>query len=211
MSPTRFCIVRHGETAWNAQRRIQGQLDIALNDTGRAQSRALAAVLAGRLFAALYASDLARARQTAQAAAETLGLEVRLSPVLRERHYGVFQGLTHDEARARHSDHYRRFECRDTHFGFDTGESLLQFQSRVMDGLSALARAHPGGDVLVVSHGGILDIARRAATGTSLQAQRDFPLPNAALNWLAYDDGAWRLLAWAQNATQAPSLDELAG
>lgn len=211
MATTRLCIVRHGETAWNAQRRIQGQLDVALNATGRAQARALGAMLAGRLFAALYASDLTRARQTAQAAAEALGLEVRLSPILRERHYGVFQGLTHEEARARHGDHYRRFECRDTQFSFGTGESLLQFQSRVMDGLSALARAHPGADVLVVSHGGILDIARRAATGMSLQARRDFPLPNAALNWLAYEDGAWQLLAWAQNASQAPSLDELAG
>lgn len=211
MTTTRLCIVRHGETAWNAQRRIQGQLDIALNATGMAQSRALAGTLSGRRFAALFSSDLARAQQTALAASQVLGLAMHLSSALRERDYGIFQGLTHEEARLRHPDRYRRFEQRELEFDFDTGESLLAFQSRVMGSLSALARAHTGADVLVVSHGGVLDIVRRAATGVGLQARRDFPLPNAALNWLEYGDGLWRVLAWGERAFAAQVLDELAG
>lgn len=211
MATTRLCIVRHGETAWNAQCRIQGQLDIGLNATGHDQARALASRLAGGRFAALYASDLARAWQTALALARALGLLVRPAPELRERHYGILQGMTHEEARVHYPEHYRRFEHREPDFDFENGESLLQFQSRVMDALSALVRAHPGADVLVVSHGGVLDIARRTATGMSLQSRRDFPLPNAALNWLACDDGGWRVLAWGQHACDFAALDELAG
>ena len=93
--PTRFCLVRHGETAWNAEGRLQGQIDIPLNAAGRAQAEATAARLAAHRFDALYSSDLSRALETAAPAATLLGLQTRPTPSLRERQFGGFQGLTH--------------------------------------------------------------------------------------------------------------------
>ena len=96
----RICLIRHGETAWNAERRLQGHLDLPLNETGLAQAEAAARHLADEPFAALYSSDLLRTRQTATPLARGLGREMIREPRLRERHYGHFQGLTYEEAAA---------------------------------------------------------------------------------------------------------------
>ena len=93
----RICLIRHGETAWNAELRIQGHRDLPLNGSGLAQAEALAGRLAGQRFDALYSSDLLRARQTAQPLADVLGLPVRLEPELRERHFGCCEGKTREE------------------------------------------------------------------------------------------------------------------
>lgn len=207
---TRICLVRHGETDWNAERRLQGHIDVPLNPTGLAQARATAASLAQERFTALYTSDLARARQTAIEAARALALEVRPEPLLRERRYGAFEGLTYDEARSRFPDDYRRFEERDPAFAFPRGgESLEAFAERIRKALAALAGRHPGEQLLVVTHGGVLDIAHRLASGQSLASPRDFPIPNAALNWIEWTGQGWRLLAWAQQAHLATARDEL--
>jgi len=206
---TRICLVRHGETDWNADRRIQGHLDIPLNATGLAQARATAANLADQRFTALYTSDLQRARQTAAEAAAILEMEARTDPNLRERHYGCFQGLTYAEAQERYPEGYRRFHQRDPSFAFEDGESLAQFAARIRAVLEALALRHAGEQVLVVTHGGVLDIAHRMASGKPLTSARDFSIPNAALNWIAYADGSWQLLAWAQQGHLAGSRDEL--
>ena len=125
---TRICLVRHGETAWNAERRLQGHLDIPLNEHGLAQAAATARSLGGERFDAAYCSDLTRARQTADAIASHLGLSLCQNAQLRERHYGVFQGLTYDEAQNQHPEAYRHFEQRDPDFAFtEGGESLKGF------------------------------------------------------------------------------------
>ena len=111
--PTRFCLVRHGETAWNAETRLQGHVDIPLNDIGRAQAQAAALSLATQNFDALYSSDLSRAVETAAAAGARLGLEVLPTQSLRERRLGGFQGLTRAEAQARYPVEYARFCARD--------------------------------------------------------------------------------------------------
>lgn len=207
---TRLCLVRHGETAWNAQRRLQGHLDVPLNDVGHAQARASAARLAAHAFAALYCSDLARARQTAEPAARVLGASPIATAALRERHYGAFQGLTYDEARARFPAEYDRFAARETDFAFpDGGESLSGFAARVTAVLREIAERHAGAQVLVITHGGVLDIVHRLATGKPLEAARDFPIPNAALNWIAFATGRWQLLAWADEGHLAQARDEL--
>ena len=105
----RLCLIRHGETDWNVARRIQGHTDIPLNHTGLEQARLLAQSLADEQFDAIYSSDLGRARQTAEAVAHRLHQTVRLDPLLRERHYGEFQALTYDEARARFPDAHAHF------------------------------------------------------------------------------------------------------
>jgi probable phosphoglycerate mutase len=207
---TRLCLVRHGETTWNAQRRLQGHLDVPLNDTGHAQARATAARLAGHAFAAVYCSDLARARQTAEAAARALGAAPVATAALRERHYGAFQGLTYDEARARFPAEYDRFTAREADFAFPHGgESLTGLATRIAAVLHEIAERHAGAQVLVVSHGGVLDVAHRLATGKPLEAARDFAIPNAALNWIALASGRWRLLSWADDGHLAQARDEL--
>lgn len=207
---TRICLVRHGETAWNAERRLQGHTDIPLNDTGLAQASATANRLAAERFDAAYSSDLARARQTASAIAQRCGLTPAFDPALRERHYGSFQALTYDEARTRFPADYHRFETRDPDFRFpEGGESLHEFAERIRTTLETIAHRHAHGTVLIVTHGGVLDIVHRLATGKPLGAPRDFTIPNAALNWIGWDGAEWSLLAWAQQAHLQASLDEL--
>ena len=207
---TRICLVRHGETAWNAERRLQGHIDIPLNDIGLAQARATAASLTNQSFEAAYASDLLRARQTADAIAARCTLQPAIDARLRERHYGVFQALTYDEARARFPEDYQHFESRDPEFVFPGGgESLRQFAARIHEALHDIATRHQGGTVLVVTHGGVLDVAHRLATGKPLETPRDFTSPNAALNWIERDGVDWRLIAWAEQRHLKSALDEL--
>lgn len=210
-APTRLCLVRHGETAWNADKRIQGQLDIPLNDNGRAQARATARGLAEAGIRAIYSSDLVRAHETGHTIGEELGLPVRPEARLRERHFGLFQRMTYTEAREQHPALWAHFESRDVAHRFEGGESLTDLYARVRAALEAIAQAHPGETVLVVSHGGVLDIAYRLATGRALDAPRDFLIPNAALNWLEWRAGRFSLHAWAQQAHLAGALDELPG
>lgn len=206
---TLFCLVRHGETDWNAERRIQGQIDIPLNSTGLGQAEAAARGLAGESFAAIYSSDLLRARQTAAAAARVHGLPQCDEAALRERHYGILQSLTAEEARLRHPQASRQHAERNPDYAFEGGESLTAFAQRVLAGLETLRRRHAGETLLVVTHGGVLDILYRHATGRTLQGKRDFAVPNAALNWLERDADGWRVLLWADRRHLETALDEL--
>jgi probable phosphoglycerate mutase len=210
MTATRICMVRHGETDWNAERRIQGHIDIPLNPAGQAQAEATAGGLAGQDFAAAYSSDLRRAWETARIAAAPLGLRVHAERGLRERHYGCLQGLTAAELLDRHPDLHARYLARDPDCAFDDGESLGAFAARVVATVEALAARHAGASLLLVSHGGVLDICHRRASGKALSATRDFAIPNAALNWFEVADGGWRLLAWADRRHLERSLEESA-
>jgi probable phosphoglycerate mutase len=207
----RLCLVRHGETAWNMERRIQGQLDVPLNATGTAQARALANTLRHERFEAIYASDLSRARHTADAVAHVLRLPVTPEAGLRERSFGIYQNLTHAEWRSRHPEDYARFERRDAAHVLPGGESLGQFAARALDCVARLAARHPGGQVLLVTHRGVLDAVYRRATGRALEARRDLEVPNAALNWIEIEGPRWTLLGWADRAHLTDALDELQG
>lgn len=210
MAETRFCLVRHGETAWNTERRLQGHLDVPLNGIGRAQADATAAALSAERFDAVYASDLARAHDTAQALGNRIGRHVEKIAALRERHYGLFQGLTYEEAMTHHPDEYRRFMAREPEFVFPGGgESLLDFQERVSLVLTQIARRHAGEHVLIVTHGGVLDVVHRLCSGKPLDAQRDFTIPNAAINRISIDNGKWTLLTWAVREHLEQTRDEL--
>ncbi|WP_265946692.1 histidine phosphatase family protein [Dechloromonas sp. A34] len=208
--PTRICLVRHGETEWNAARRIQGQIDIGLNEIGLRQAEAAGRWLKGAGIVALYSSDLKRAWATAQAIGAALGLTPNAAPEMRERRYGVFEGLTYDEAKTKHPDGYAAFEGRNADYAFEDGESLKAMFARVTSRLQAIAAAHPGQNVAVVLHGGVLDIINRFVRGNSLETPRDFLIPNAGLNWIAVDNGRWQLETWGETAHLEPgALDEL--
>lgn len=211
MNPTRICVVRHGETDWNAARRMQGQIDIPLNAAGRAQAEATAAGLAGQCFDAIYSSDLLRTWQTAQPIAAACRLEVRAMPGLRERHYGRMQGLTTTEAQQLLPHIHAAYAGRDPEHDLEGGESLKVFARRIAGVLDELTTTHAGDTVLVVAHGGVLDIIYRIATGRDLTLPRDFPIPNAGLNWIEHDGAAWRLVAWGDLAHLDAALDEVAG
>ncbi len=202
-------MVRHGETAWNAQGRVQGQTDVPLSPVGEAQARSLAVALAGERFAAIYSSDLARVRQTAAPAARALGIEPRLDAALRERHYGKFETLTYAEARVRLPEDYARFKAKDPDYDFGSGESLRRFYDRAIACIDAIASRHAGESVLVFTHGGVLEMLRRHAQGTGLTAPRDFEIPNAAINWVEIGPQRWQVLAWAERGHLDAALDEL--
>lgn len=143
---TTVLLVRHGETDWNRDRRLQGQTDVPLNDAGRAQAAALARELAGTEVDAVYSSDLARSLETARAIAEPHGLEVVTRAALRERHFGSWEGLTDEEIRARFP------EAATGPWG--DAETHEQLTERVLAALHEIAASHPGGVVVVVTHGG---------------------------------------------------------
>lgn len=209
MSATRLVLVRHGETAWNAEGRVQGQTDVPLNAVGRGQALALVPVLAAEDFGAIYSSDLERVRETAAPTAQALGLEVRLDAGLRERHYGMFETLTYVECRARFPAEFERFRAKALDFDFGSGESLQAFNARSLACVAAIAERHAGESVLVFTHGGVLEMLYREATARGLRSARDFEIPNAAINRFEYLAGRWTLRAWAECAHLEAALDDL--
>jgi probable phosphoglycerate mutase len=207
--PTRIVAVRHGETAWNAEMRMQGQLDVPLNATGRWQAGRVAAALADEPFDAIYASDLARAAETAAEIARVQGRAVRTDAGLRERCFGVFQGLTFDEVEARWPDGSRRWKKRDPDYAPEGAETLRAFYARCVGTAERLAATHPGQSIALVAHGGVLDCLYRAATRAPLQATRSWVLGNAAINRLLHTPQGFALVGWNDTAhLEAPPLDE---
>ncbi|MBA4342021.1 MAG: histidine phosphatase family protein [Methylibium sp.] len=208
---TSVLAVRHGETAWNRETRIQGQLDIPLSPLGAAQARRLAQALDGQGVEVIYASDLSRARQTAEAVAQQLGLAVQLEPGLRERGFGLFEGLTWAEIETRWPAESERWRRRDPQFAAQGGESLQDFYARSVAAVESLASRHPGQTVLIVAHGGVLDCLYRAAARQSLQAARTWTLGNASINRLLYSQSGLTLVGWNDdNHLAGLSLDDKA-
>lgn len=209
MDATRIIAIRHGETAWNVDTRIQGHLDIPLNDTGRWQASRLGAALAGEPLAAIYASDLGRAHQTAQAVGEAAGLVVVADAGLRERAFGLFEGKTFAEIEATWPDQALLWRRRDPDFEPAGGESLLRFRARIVATLNRLAARHPGEQIVLVGHGGVMDVLYRAATGQELQAPRTWALGNAAINRLLWTPQGLALVGWADTGhLDDAALDE---
>jgi probable phosphoglycerate mutase len=212
---TRICFIRHGETDWNVDKRIQGQIDIPLNETGRAQALAMAFNAAHHNFDAVYSSDLMRARDTAGMLATRRGLEIKILPQLRERHFGIFQGLTAAEGKVSQPEAHARYLARDPDYDYDTGESMHNLAKRVEAAVQELTQHHAGQTIAAVTHGGVLDILYRKATGKPLHTPRDFNIPNCALNWFRFDgDGAddkgWHLEAWDDHHYLAKVLKQSA-
>ncbi|AOW15851.1 phosphoglycerate mutase [Hydrogenophaga crassostreae] len=200
MLVTRILAVRHGETAWNRATRIQGHTDIDLNAHGRWQAEQLAQALSDQDIAACYASDLSRAHATAQAVADRHGLPVQTHAGLRERCFGAFEGRTWTELEAAHPVETLAWRKREPDFAPPGGESLRQLQERVVHAVSELAAQHPGEQVLMVAHGGVLDILYRAATRLELQAPRSWELTNTAINRLLWSPEGLSLVGWADTA-----------
>lgn len=193
---TRLVVVRHGETAWNRATRIQGHTDIPLSPLGLAQAERLAQALADEPLAAIYASDLRRARQTADALAAVHGLPVREDAGLRERAFGRFEGLSWQEIDEGYPEDAARWRRREPDFPVGGGESLNTFSARCLAAALNAAAAHPGQSIALVAHGGVLDCLYRAATRVALDAPRSWQLGNATINRLLATADGFTLVGW---------------
>jgi probable phosphoglycerate mutase len=181
---TKLLLIRHGETAWNAEHRIQGKLDIPLSPLGMLQSARLADCLANEPIEAVYSSGQSRAWLTAAPLAARLGLQVIAEPRLRERSFGVFEGLTMDEIAARYPAEFIKWRERDLEWRPEGGESGQQLIDRVMSAVTEIGARHRRQTVALVSHGGVLDVVYRAARLLQWHAPREHQMLNAAVNRL---------------------------
>jgi probable phosphoglycerate mutase len=198
MDPTRIIAVRHGETSWNADARIQGQLDIGLNETGRWQAQRVGKALADEPITAVYSSDLERAQATAQPISEVKGIPVIPHEGLRERSFGMFEGKTFDEIHETWPEHANNWRKRIPEWQPpEGGESLIQLRERVTRTLEQLAARHPGEQIVVVAHGGVLDALYRVATGQEVNSPRTWELPNGAINRLLWTPEGFTLVGWS--------------
>lgn len=202
--PTRVLLLRHGQTAWNAEQRLQGQLDIPLNDVGRWQAEQLGLALQHEPITALYSSDLQRAQATAAPLARLMQLAVHTDAALRERHFGHLEGLTYAEVDERFPEDARAWRQRLPDVATGGGETLRGFHDRSVAVVTRLAALHPGQTVAVVAHGGVLDCLYRAAAGIDLQASRTWQLGNASINRLLYTGAGFAVVGWNDDAHLTP-------
>lgn len=209
MQATRIIAIRHGETAWNVDTRLQGHLDIALNTTGIWQAGRVAQALADEPIDAVYASDLLRAWQTANAIAHATEAPLLAHQGLRERGFGEFEGKTYAEIEATWPEASQLWRKREPHWAPPGGESLTTMRERILTTASTLAQQHIGGQIVLVAHGGVMDILYRLATGQELQAPRSWTLGNAAINRLLWTPEGFTLVGWADSRhLEGAALDE---
>jgi broad specificity phosphatase PhoE len=168
---TELLLVRHGETDWNAEGKLQGHTDRPLNDDGRRQAQALADRLATENIDAVYASDLSRAREMAEILAAKHGLPVVVDPDLREKNWGNWEGLTSDER---------------LHVEFE-GETSEAHRDRMLTAVERIVERHPEGRIVVVTHGGSLRRIQAAVSGFAPPV-----IENCAVWGLAHEDGRFR-------------------
>ena len=197
---TRFLLIRHGETEWNLASRIQGHSDSPLTASGVSQARALAQRLAAESFDVLVASDLPRAVRTAEIIARRSGHAVIADARLRERNFGLGEGLTYGEIDYQYPDVFSRVRTTDPDYVIPGGESRRQFYLRVKDAFESLAAAHEGRRVAVIAHGGVLASLYRVIHGLAISAPHPIPIPNAALNVVSFDAGAWTVERWGDTS-----------
>lgn len=176
MKRRRILLARHGQTEWNALGRLQGATDIPLNELGREQAQNLAAKLTGEPIAAIWSSDLSRARQTAEIVASARGLPGPLVEAeLRERAFGVFEGLTRDECATQHPEAWQRWQAATTAppGGEDRGDAVARLRRALAKIAAATATSEP---VLAVSHGGLMRLWLLEVLGPGVPM-----IPNAAV------------------------------
>ncbi len=199
MKLTRIIAIRHGETDWNVDTRIQGHLDIELNDKGRWQAEQLGRALTHESIDAVYCSDLSRAHATAHTLAQALGLTPTVVPALRERHFGQFEGLSWQELEAQFPVDSQAWKSRDPVWSPPKGESLAQLRVRIETCIADLAKRHADQQIAVVTHGGVLDVLYRVATHQFDPSPRTWALGNTYINRLLWSSEGLHLVGWGDH------------
>ena len=208
---TEILLIRHGETDWNVEKRLQGHTDIDLNREGVRQATALGRALLDEPLDAIFSSDLKRAFGTAQGIAIPRGMSIQLDKGLRERCFGAFEGLNHPEISDRFPEDYAAWKRRDIDARYPQGEfhaeTLREFSNRAVDAITTLAGAYR--KVAIVTHGGVLDSVYRRAKNMGYEHPRDFDVLNASINRVTWDGANFQILKWADVAhLSRAALDE---
>jgi probable phosphoglycerate mutase len=194
---TDLVLIRHGETDMNRELRFQGQVNVGLNEIGHAQARRLAQRMAGEQADAVYVSDLLRACQTADPIAGGLAVPYITEQGLREQHFGRVDGMRVEDIQRDHPEAWAGWLRFEQDFAMPEGESTRRFHARVIDAMQRLVALHPGQTVVVVTHGGVLDMVYRTARSLGLDGPRQSEIPNAGLNRVRVAQGKFEIVAWA--------------
>lgn len=194
---TELVLIRHGETDMNRELRFQGHVNVGLNAVGHEQARRLGARMAGERADAVYVSDLLRACQTADPIAGGLAIPYVTESGLREQHFGRVDGMRVADIQRDHPEAWAGWMRFEPDFAMPEGESTRSFHARVMDAVQRLVARHPDQTVVVVTHGGVLDMIWRTARSLGLDGPRQSDIPNAGLNRIRVRDGAIDVLDWA--------------
>ena len=188
MKETEIILIRHGETEWNSQKRMQGHSNSDLSSVGQAQIQALGQWMKNVPFDLIYSSDSLRAKQTAEAITQFSGHELQFDQRLREKNLGVFEGLTSEEARERHPEVFRLFKTAGSKYVIDEGESTQQLQERALEIVNEIRIKHPEERVLLVTHGGFIRVVMKHSLGLSLETPTRFLIRNTGVFRLVWED-----------------------
>ncbi|MDP7614422.1 MAG: histidine phosphatase family protein [SAR324 cluster bacterium] len=196
MKETEIILIRHGETEWNSQQRMQGHSNSDLSEVGRGQIQALGELMKNVSFDHIYSSDSLRARQTAEAITQYSGHTLQFDQRIREKNLGVFEGLTSTEAKERHPEIYRLFKTAGANYVIDEGESTQQLLERALEFIEEIRLRHPQERVVMVTHGGVVRVLMKHALGLSIDAPTRFIIKNTGIfgliwneNWLVTQMG----------------------
>lgn len=209
IAKTTFFVIRHGETVWNAQQRVQGHGDSPLTPKGRHDALALSRRLKNMDFDRVISSDLGRAVETAALITEATGHTIEIDQRLRERHYGALEGLTIPQIQSAFPEAYERLMASDPDYIIPGGESRRQHFERTIAYFKASADQNQGETIALVAHGGVLDNLFRFVTGLPLDRPTCFMTPNTGVNVIvhgAFDDASrWVIQSWGDVAHLAPA------
>lgn len=184
----KLTVVRHGETNWNKDRRIQGQTDVPLNDRGIAQASAVANTLRTKTFDRIVSSDLSRARQTAQPN-EKPNRQLVLEPLIRERHLGILEGLLVSDAKEQNAQDLKAFQDRSYAHTPCGAESMDQFIRRIQKSLIIIHQKYNEGTSLIVTHGGVIDVLWRLANNIGPGSKERPTIENGSIHQFIYNPG----------------------
>ena len=188
MKETEIILIRHGETEWNSQKRMQGHSNSDLSEVGRGQIQALGELMKNVSFDHIYSSDSLRARQTAEAITQYSGHTLQFDQRIREKNLGVFEGLTSTEAKERHPEIYRLFKTAGANYVIDEGESTQQLLERALEFIEEIRLRHPQERVVMVTHGGVVRVLMKYALGLSIDSPTRFIIKNTGIFGLIWNE-----------------------
>ena len=206
--PTRLLFIRHAQTEWNIQRRFQGHGDSPITEEGQEQLQRLKSRLAGLEFDVVYSSDLRRTMETSKMLSGKQRVE---EPRLRERGVGILEGLNLEQIMAEHAEAFRAFRSGDKDHQIEGGESLQIALNRAWTFLEEMPEKHPGAELAVVSHAGLIRLICKQILGLALDAPSFFQIPNTSLTQLVFSpkDRSWSLECLADTTHLQPVFDPL--
>ena len=196
MGRTKITMVRHGETDWNIAMRLQGMQNSELTKKGIEQAKQAAEALRNKNFDKIISSDLKRAMETAEIINKLQDVPLEKNVSIRERNFGIMEGLTREEIMDRFPETYQGYMQRKDTYPVPEGESLVDFYARVTTGMQQIVRENEGKHLLIITHGGVLDCMMRMIFDYPLSAPRRFSIYNASVNEFSVNEGQWQLDSW---------------